>query len=393
MAGRVHAGLRRGVIGSWAITLFVLVGMAAHAAAGPATAPAVVVRVTHVISDRFPSLSDDDVARVLNIASEMIAAGYHREVRFVPAKEAKQTSADFFGAMDRRILPYRLAPAEHFDVFAGKLDDAAPAFRQAVQHADDLAHLHQFLGYAEPFADEASAARALTKVYGDRLAKLKALRTPAGKPRLDQATYSQSSLAQWEVYLGYTGPNEQYDLILSNGLLIEEPIQTASFHTLATATANGLAYVVSNNCVVGYGALLSGDADIRADHLGALAPAERLLAIAYVVAHEVGTHLVMLRYDDYAADAGLARPILVVKDKSEIAAYRSWTIPTARPRPVDLLAFRCAITRTRIGIAAARADSDALFKELDVLEGLPVSREWKDGVAAWAGEVANRAHP
>src|SRR5438876_891931 len=66
-------------------------------AAVPTTAPLVEVRVTHVISDRFPVLSDAELATVLKTASEMIATGYQRDVRFVSAKPAARTSADFFG--------------------------------------------------------------------------------------------------------------------------------------------------------------------------------------------------------------------------------------------------------------------------------------------------------
>jgi hypothetical protein len=329
----------------------------------------------------------------LKTASEMIATGYQRDVRFVYAKPATQKSADFFGGMRQRIQPYTLSRAEHFDIFEGKLKDRAPAFLSAVRHADDLPHLHKFLGRPEPFTDEASAAGALLSAYGDRLVKLKSLRSADGSPRLDHATYHQASLAQWEIYLTLGGPKPEYDLILSNGLLIEEPIETAAFHTLVTATANGLAFPGSNNCTVGYFPLLSGDPDIRADHLGALSASERLAAIAYAVAHEVGTHLVMLRSDDYSPDAGLARPLLVLRDKSEILSYASWSLPTARPRLLNLTSFRCAIARTRIGIAAARGDVDALFKELDVLDGLPVDQQWKDSITVWANSIAQGADP
>ncbi|MDB5323049.1 MAG: hypothetical protein JWN40_4680 [Phycisphaerales bacterium] len=360
-------------------------------AAVPTTAPAIEVRVTHVISDRFPVLSDAELATVLKTASEMIATGYQRDVRFVPAKPAARTSADFFGDLRKRIHPYALSRAEHFDIFEGKLEDCAPAFLGAVRHTDDLSNLHKFLGRPQPFTDEATAARALLGAYGDRLAKLKSLRMADGSPRLNQATYHQASLAQWEVYLTLAGPKTDYDLIVSNGLLIEEPIESAAFHTLVTATANGMAFPFSNNCTVGYFALLSGDPDIRADHLGALSAAERLAAIAYAVAHEVGTHLIMLRYDDYSPDAGLARPLLVVRDKSEILSYASWSLPTARTRSLNLTSFRCAVARTRIGIAAARGDADALFKELDVLEALPVDQSWKDSITAWAYSMVERS--
>src|SRR3954470_287050 len=122
MPTRINAGSQRSAIRAASITLFLLFGIAAQDLAGPTTAPVVNVRVTHVISDRFPELSEADLASVLKTASEMIAAGYRREVRFVAAKRAKWTAADYFGEMDRHVLPYKLSRGEHFDVFADKLE-------------------------------------------------------------------------------------------------------------------------------------------------------------------------------------------------------------------------------------------------------------------------------
>src|SRR4051794_19361203 len=65
---------------AWILSLFVITHVVA--------AEPVNVRVTHIVSDRFPAMSDADVDKVLHIAGEMIRNGYGREVRFVPAEAA-----------------------------------------------------------------------------------------------------------------------------------------------------------------------------------------------------------------------------------------------------------------------------------------------------------------
>jgi hypothetical protein len=260
-----------------------------------------------------------------------------------------------------------------------------------VQQAGDVSQLHTFLGRKAAFPDQAAAARALLDTYGRRLGKLKSLRKDDGTPRLDAATFDRASLSRWDIYLASSGPKAEYDLILSNGLLIEDSATLASFHTLATGTANGSAYPVANSCVVAYFPLLSDDPDVRADRLGRLAADERLSAIAYVVAHEVGTHLIKVQRDDYSRGAGLARPLFAIEDKADILSYRSWKLPMARPLPLNAMYFRCEIARTRLNIAASRGDQKAFDEAINALLDLPVERLWLERVAQVADEVFQRA--
>src|SRR5687768_7960921 len=89
-------------------------------------APVVRVRVTHVISDRFPSLADADLDAVLRTAGRMIATGYERDVRFVLTKPARRPAADYFAELRRRIDPY--VPPDSFNPFEDQIEDFSPAF-------------------------------------------------------------------------------------------------------------------------------------------------------------------------------------------------------------------------------------------------------------------------
>jgi hypothetical protein len=390
------AGAARVCPALWAVLTLIAVSCAGVTrAVEPArTAEAVTrIRVTHVVSDRFPALTDGELATVLRTAGDMVESGFGRRVEFVPrdGAEGRRTAEDFFGELGRAIGPYAPRAGESFDPFTAEREDLLAACAQAVRSAGHVGRLHRYLDLPEPFADASAAAEALADAYVRRFELLRELRGPDGTPRLDAATYhQQASLARWDVYLAHAGPKRELDLILFNGLLVEDSTVLSSFHTLSFATANGTAYPVANNCVVGYFPLVSDDPAARSDRLGPLAPAERLTAIAYAAAHEAGAHLLMLRRDDYAPGAGLARPLMALADRRELLDYRAWPPPSAPPRPIGEIAFRCEIIRTRLGIAASRRDADAMRHELEALDGLPVDPEWKDRVKAWTDELYHR---
>jgi hypothetical protein len=362
-----------------------------HAEELPATRP-VEVPVVHITSDRFPVLSDQDVAKVLEIAGTMIKTGFGREVRFVGAPTTRKSADDFFADLHRRIDPMTPQSEELFDPFKDDLQSLYPSCLRAVHAVGDLKQVSKMLGHRDdPFTDEPSAARALMAAYGGRLSKLKALRATDGSPRINPATCDRASLSYWEIYLCFGGAKDEMDVNLYNGLLIEDSRVTAGCHSLAMVTVNGMAYPVANNAVVGYFPLMSDDPDIRSDHLGKLTPDQRLTAIAFVIAHEVGAHLIMKRMDDYVPSAGLTRPLLALDSKDDVMSYETWQRATAKPRPLNEMYFRCMIARTRIGIAAMQGDLNALDPELHVLDRIAVDETWKSNVEWWATDLYERA--
>jgi hypothetical protein len=168
-------------------------------------------------------------------------------------------------------------------------------------------------------------------------------------------------------------PKDDVGLFVANHLLIDDAVGDPAPHPLASGMCYGLMFPTTKRCIVTTLPWLADDADaaiVRPAAFAAIDREQRLIMIAYAVAHEIGTHIAMKLLDSYASDSGHSRPILAVRDPRELWTYATWPkfAPAREPQKLDDRLFRGGVFHWRIQAAIARKDRDAALAAFEAAQ-------------------------
>ena len=278
------------------------------------------VQVTILNEDRLPRLSKLQVGEVLRVAQRMLLRGCERDVRF--RVEQEQPLRAFLDGERRRIAPYAVRKDRYIDIFRiDEIELEALALKGCEQYGT-VEQLRTLVEPAEREAIEshADAARLLVRKYGARIGNVKRMNDVTGRPLVTLEDWHEVSLAHWEAYFASRRWGETRRLYLANTVIVDD-LRAVAPHSMITGIANGVAYPAVNAAIVAYHPIFSDDESIRTHRFGKLTEDERLAVIAYVIAHEIGAHLVRQERDDYRDGAGLARPIAAISDRRDVLGY------------------------------------------------------------------------
>jgi hypothetical protein len=334
------------------------------------------VRVTVLADDRLPGLSAAQVGEVLRVAEKMLLRGCDQEVRF--HVEDETPLREFLASERRRISPYARSKDSYIDIFH---IDPAELESLALEGCEQYGTLDQLRNVFEPTDREtttsyADAARLLVRKYQQRIVNVTRLKDVTGKPLITPEARHDFSLAHWEIYFASRPWSETRRLYLANTILVDD-LRAVAPHSMVTGIANGVAYPAVNAAVVAYHPIFSGEASIRTHRFGQLTDEERLAGIAYVIAHEVGAHLIKGERDDYRNGARLARPIAAITDRQDILGYEKWGKRRVDPLPLDVEMIKWWMCDVRLDICIARRDSTGVFGILDAVASLKVDDQYK----------------
>ena len=345
------------------------------------------VRVTLLDDDRLPRLAPEQVRKVLGVAQRMLSRGCETEVVF--HIDGRMPVRQFLDRERRRIAPY-VRPKDSFnDVFRIEqlqLDALALAGCRQYGTVEQLRNLFD-QAERENIDSHADAARLLVRKYKQRVGDVKRVKNAAGGVLITPDNWQDFSLAHWEIYFASMAWSDGHRLYLANTLLIDD-LRAFAPHSMIAALANGVAYPGVNAAVVAYHPILSGDAALRTHRLGELSDEERLAVVAYVIAHELGAHLLKHERDDYRDFAGLARPIAAITDIQAILGYDDWPQRRVDPPPLDVEAIKWWMCDLRIDVCIARNDPIGALEVLDLVSQLNVAERDKAALdrkvrAAW----------
>jgi hypothetical protein len=334
------------------------------------------VQVTILHEDRLPSLSRAQVDEVLRIAQQMLLRGCEQEVRF--RIEQEQPLRQFLDGERRRIAPFVVRKDSYIDIF--RIDAAeleALALKGCAQYGtvEQVRNVFPTADRAE-ITSHADAARRLVRKYEGRISDIKRLKDVAGKALITAEDWHDFSLAHWETYFASRPWGGTPRLYLANTILVDN-LRAVAPHSMITGIANGVAYPAVNAAIVAYHPILSGDESIGTHRFGRLAEDERLAAIAYVVAHEIGAHLIRHERDDYRDGAGLARPIAAISDRRDILGYEQWGKRQVDPLPLDVESIKWWMCDLRLEVCIARHDVADAYDILNLVDSLKVDGRHK----------------
>jgi hypothetical protein len=321
------------------------------------------VRVTLLTDERLPGLSDPQIASILNTARAMIAQAYGKDVSF--STVAARSLSEHIDLEHKRLAPYVVPRADYYDIF----NDDIQRFRQHIflqcRHYGTVDQIRMLLdpGERDAIQTHAQAANALTARFLKRLEGFKKLNAPDGLPLLRPDDWRQYASGEWDIFLWSRPEKQEIDLYLSNALMIESVLYTAP-HSLISGLVNGLASPVTRSSIVAYHPILSDNPALAPHRLGKLTEAQKHALIAYVVAHEVGTHMMMHHADAYERPNWPARPGAFLTDISEVTAFRNWK-PVTEPKLLDMKQLRLGHAMLHIDLALAKNDDEALLDHFE----------------------------
>ena len=334
------------------------------------------VQVTILNNDRLPRLSEAQVGEVLRIAQRMLLRGCEQEVRF--RVEQEQPLRAFLDGERRRIAPYAVRKDRYTDIF--RIDEIEVE-ALALKGCEQYGTVEQLRKLVEPAEREtikshADAARLLVQKYVERIENVRRLNDVTGRPLVTPEDWHDISLAHWDAYFASRPWGETRRLYLANTVIVDD-LRDVAPHSMVTGIANGVAYPAVNAAVVAYHPILSADESISTHRLGKLADDEWLAAIAYVIAHEVGAHLLNHERDDYRDGAGLARPIAVISDRGDILGYEKWKKREVEPPPLGVELMKWWMCELRLDICIARHDVAGAYDVLNLVDLLKVDGRYK----------------
>ncbi len=333
----------------------------------------------------LPMLSEKETNETLALSATMIRKAYGREVVFSITE--KHEFFEFIKAQRQRIAPYQRPLRDTFDIFL----DNPRAFRRDVAHSiQNYGALDEVAVWLPPdqrigITTYDDAALRFIARYEAALKVLKELKTKSGKPVLTAQNWRDYSIMDCEEFFFWMDPPPAPTLFLSNTPIIDDGLVSAAPHTLARGVAHGVAWPVAQRAMVGYLPHLAGDLRITG-YPWKLSDAGKRSAIAYTIAHEIGTHLMLKEVDDYAPDATLARPM--TPNEESLSGVGAWTPRAGRGKPMDMQGHQFGGQLMRIKIAMAQRNRAMAMDAMKVIRTLKIEPELID----YASELLNRAN-
>lgn len=334
------------------------------------------VQVTILNNDRLPRLSEAQVGEVLRVAERMLLRGCEQDVRFRVVRE--EPLRQFLDGERRRIAPYTVRKDSFIDIFRIDAVELEPLAVKGCAQYGTVDQVRKVFDAAdrEGITSYADAARLLVRKYEQRIRDIMRLKSLTGKPFVTPENWRDVSLAHWEAYFASRPWGETRRLYLANTVLVDD-LRNVAPHSMITGIANGVAYPAVNAAVIAYHPILSADASISTHRLGKLTDEERLAVIAYVIAHEIGAHLIRHERDDYRDGAGLARPIAAISDRRDILDYEKWEKRQVDPLPLDVESIKWWMCDLRLDVCIARDDVADAYDVLNLVDSLKVDGRYK----------------
>lgn len=268
-------------------------------------------RVVLAIDPRLPSASPAVVREALRIASNWIEVWYRKKVRF---NIDRTESVDSYLAAQFQRLPV----LDDWKRFPYALDGSDTVYRFVSQQTTALEgeSIPVLQSYVPPavrplITSPSAAARNLLELYDQKLRIWKSLRTLTGAPFFDTVHFQKHSYWHWERAFESLSPEQVTDhLIITNVMLVDDALSDAPPHSLLRGgLLNGMAEEECPQAVVSTFPILTdipAVADLR--DTTEFSAKDRVLALAHIIAHEFGAHVIQGYKDVYDHDACLAVP-------------------------------------------------------------------------------------
>jgi len=321
----------------WILGFVVCVSHFAEAASAdthPASSQA--VRVVLASDARLPRVSDTVIKEALDIAANWIEVWYKKRIRF---QIVGDTPIDDYHRSHfvRTPIPDKWRP------YAYALDGTDTVLRFLPQQANvlksqSLAALKEYVPVSlrtlVTTPDE--AARNFLLLYDRQLSVWKSLRTAGGAAYFDTRYPQKHSYWHWERAFESILPDQVTDhLIITNVMILDDALNDAPPHSLIRGgILNGMAEEESPQAVVSTFPIFT---DVPAlDHLRDTdrpSPKERLLALAHIIGHEFGAHVIQGYRDVYDHAACLSVPTSGLAYASTLRRLFSGP-PCALPHPL-----------------------------------------------------------
>ncbi len=283
-------------------------GFAAEPKAVPAQPP---VRVVLAVDPRLPSVPQPVIEEALRIASNWIEVWYQKRVHF---KIDRTVPVNSYQSSYFKKLPI----LEQWKKYPYALDGSDTVARFLLQQTEVLRT--QSMPVLKSYVPDSlksritspeDAAKNLLEVYDQKVKLWKSLRTSKGIPFFDTSYPQKHSYWYWERAMQSVWPDKVTDyLIITNVMLLDDSISDAPPHSLLRGgLLNGMALEESPQTLVSTFAIFTdipAVSDLR--DTTELSAKDRVLALAHIIAHEFGTHVLQGYKDVYDHTACLAVP-------------------------------------------------------------------------------------
>ena len=268
-------------------------------------------KVVLVVDPRIPSVSTTVVEEALRIAANWIEVWYQKRIRFA-IDRTESIDSYITGSFRRLPVP------ESWKQYSYSLDGTDTVDRFILQQTSVLRQ--QSIPELKSYVPDAvkplittpeDAAKNLLHFYDAKFRLWKSLRTPAGVPYFDTSLPQKHSYWYWErIFESFTPEQVKDHLLITNVPLLDDALADAPPHSLLRGgLLNGMAEEECPQAIISTFPTFTdipAISDLR--DTSVFSANDRVLALAHIIAHEFGTHVVQGYKDVYDHDACLAVP-------------------------------------------------------------------------------------
>jgi hypothetical protein len=211
-----------------------------------------------------------------------------------------------------------------------------------------------------------------------------------GQPVLTRDNWPIFSLGHWYVFLMSMDWTNDLNVYLTNGLLVDtDPGNTTPLYEDASMVANSLT-IPGSNAVIGYYAVMSPTLNAGNPNLAAMTPADRDLALVYIIAQSVGVHLLLCHDVETRAGAGIARYIRSLPDIESLRDVAHWPLKDQSVSIARLRKTQMGKAESRMAIFGTDRNMQALYDEVRHSDALDLTAQQHEAIHEFLRSIERR---
>lgn len=280
------------------------------------------VKVTLAEQKEFAKFTKEEVAKILKLSSEIIDKGYGKKVTFEVSRQISFTK--LYEEKKKDMHPF-IPPKElYYDIFNDKIDRFRKHILATTKKYGSVKEINVLLGNKKGFKTYKEQSDYLIKLYLERLNSIKQLKGLKGESVITKENWKNYSFRHWFDMINSEFFRNDFELYLCNSILLDDDLPYAAPHTLMRGgIVNGCSYMASNLVGIFYAPMLHKAEIFKSLRDGELTRNESIKAVSYIIAHEMGTHLLMQYRDQYDHKNCLSVPPKGLDYKAYIKGFKN----------------------------------------------------------------------
>lgn len=308
----------------------------------------------------LPKFNKKELINIFDHSSRSIKEAYKKEIVFRIISET--TLANLYINEKLRVGTY--APKREW--YFGIYDDSLKRFEKNIHNNTkkygSLEALNLLIGGDKKYSSYKDISSFLSKMFKERLELIKNIKGVNNRNLINNKNWELFSFRHWFDYINSKDYTNKKVMYFSNSIILDNDLFYAPPHTLIRGgITNGFSLNASKSVFIAYAPILHKTQIFDQLRDGILTRKECIEAVSYIIAHEIGTHLLLNYSDTYDHEKCLSVPPKGLKYKKYISGFKNgFECKKNHKRDID---FEPSKNRLIVEVTSANKKVDSLLAE------------------------------